>query len=83
MPEVQNYEAEVLPLLRLAGEYRKGTVECLSRVPATFFGTWNFNQKNVEPDFCSHRLSLWDQKVGRALLGRNYTTSQLPSARGG
>ena len=72
MAEIQNYEAEVLPLLRLWGEYGHGFLRALKQVPGTFYAVANFNLKSVEPDWCRQRLNLFDMKIARLLLGKNW-----------
>lgn len=70
--EIQNYESEVLPLLRLWGEYEQGFLQALEQLPGTFYAVANFNLKGVEPDWCHQRLKLFDMKIGRFLLGKNW-----------
>jgi len=72
MAEIQNYDSEVLPLLRLWGEYEHGFLQALKQVPGTFYAVANFNLKSVEPDWCRQRLNLFDMKIGRLLLGKNW-----------
>jgi hypothetical protein len=43
-------------------------VGCLSQLH--FFGVFNFNLHKLEPEWCSHRLNYFDQKIGRCLLGK-------------
>src|ERR1017187_754743 len=72
MPEVQNYMLEVAPLLRLGNEYKSGFLEMLKQAPGRFYGVVNFNLKNLEPSWCYQRLNLFDMKIARCLLGRNW-----------
>jgi hypothetical protein len=76
MPEVQNYMLEVAPLLRLGNEYKSGFLEMLQKTPGSIYGVANFNLKNLEPSWCYQRLNLFDMKIARCLLGRNW--SQMP-----
>jgi hypothetical protein len=73
IPDVQNFEAEVVPLLRLFNEYREGFIEGLQQVPGTFYAVANFNLKGLEPEWCREKLNLFDMKVARSLLGRNWS----------
>jgi hypothetical protein len=72
MPEVQNYMLEVAPLLRLGHEYKSGFLEMLQQMPGSFYAVANFNLKNLEPSWCYQRLNLFDMKIARCLLGRNW-----------
>jgi hypothetical protein len=72
MPEVHNYMLEVAPLLRLGREYKSGFLEALQKTPGTFYAVANFNLKNLEPHWCYQRLNLFDMKIARCLLGRNW-----------
>jgi hypothetical protein len=72
MPDVQNYMLEVAPLLRLGNEYQSGFLEMLQQAPGGFYGVVNFNLKNLEPSWCYQRLNLFDMKIARCLLGRNW-----------
>ncbi len=76
MPEVQNYILEVAPLLRLGHEYKSGFLEMLQKAPGSIYAVANFNLKSLEPDWCYQRLNLFDMKVARCLLGRNW--SRMP-----
>jgi hypothetical protein len=73
MVEVQNYESDVLPLLRLYSSYKHGFIESRIRVPGTFFAVANFNLRDLEPDWCKSKLNLFDMKIARTLLGRNWS----------
>jgi hypothetical protein len=72
MPEVQNYILEVAPLLRLGREYKSGFLEMLHKAPGSFYAVANFNLKNLEPNWCYQRINLFDMKVARCLLGKNW-----------
>lgn len=72
MPEVQNYMLEVAPLLRLGREYKTGFLEALQKAPGTFYAVANFNLKNLEPNWCYQRINLFDMKMARRLLGKNW-----------
>jgi hypothetical protein len=72
MTEIQNYESEVLPLIRLWGEYKQGFLQALKQVPGTFYAVANFNLKDVEPAWCHERFNLYDMKIARLLLGKNW-----------
>ena len=78
MAEIQNYESEVVPLLRLWGEYETGFSQMLQRVPGSFYAVANFNLPSLEPDWCRQRINLFDMKVARMLLGKRW--SQKPDA---
>jgi hypothetical protein len=73
MPEVQNYILEVAPLLRLGHEYKSGFLEMLQRTPGSIYAVANFNLKNLEPSSCYQRFNLFDMKIARCLLGRNWS----------
>ena len=71
--EIQNYDSEVLPLLRLRRDYKDAFIQLLRNVPGTFYAVANFNLKSVEPDWCRQRLNLFDMKIARCLLGKNWS----------
>jgi len=73
MAEDYNYESDVLPLLRLKANYKHAFIEGLIRMPGIFFGVVNFNLRSIEPDWCRQRLNLFDMKIARCLLGRNWS----------
>ena len=73
MPEIQNYASEVLPLLRLWNAYNQGFLQMLRQVPGTFYAGANFNLKGVQPEWCRQRLNLFDMKLARCLLGKNWS----------
>jgi hypothetical protein len=78
MPEVQNYEAEVRPLLRLWKDYKDGFLQSLKDVPGSIYAVANFNMKVVEPEWCGQKFNLFDMKIARRLLGKNW--SRQPEA---
>src|SRR5438874_12812039 len=78
MPEVQNYETEVLPLLRVRKDYKDAFIQTLKGVPGNLYAVANFNMRSVEPEWCGQLLNLFDMKIGRLLLGKNW--SQKPEA---
>jgi len=80
IPEVQNYEAEVLPLLRLRRDYKDGFLQTLKEAPGNFYAVANFNLKSVEPEWCGQKFNLFDMKIARCLLGKNWSR-QPESAR--
>jgi hypothetical protein len=73
MAEVQNYETDVLPLLRLHWDYQDGFLQMLKQAPGNLYAVANFNLKAVEPDWCRQRLNLFDMKIARCLLGKNWS----------
>ena len=73
MPEVHNYEADVLPLIRLWGEYQEGFTHLLQQVPGNFYAVANFNLRHVEPGWCRQKLNFFDMKIGRLLLGKHWS----------
>jgi hypothetical protein len=73
MAEVHNYVSEVVPLLRLYGNYKHAFVEGLKRTPGNFYAVANFNLVDVEPEWCKHQLNLFDMKIARLLLKRNWS----------
>jgi hypothetical protein len=73
MGEVQNYVTEVLPLLRLRRDYKDGFMQLLRETPGSFYAVANFNLPNVEPDWCRQRLNLFDTKIARRFLGKNWS----------
>lgn len=73
MAEVQNYVAEVLPLLRLRKDYKDGFLQVLREAPGTFYAVANFNLTAAEPEWCRQRLNLFDMKISRCLLGKNWS----------
>ena len=73
MPEIQNYMIEVAPLLRLGHDYRAGFLASLQKTPGNFYAVANFNLRNLEPEWCFHRLNLFDMKVARCILGKNWS----------
>jgi hypothetical protein len=73
MPEVQNYEAEVLPLLRLRRDYKDGFLQSLKDVPGNIYAVANINLKTVEPELCGQKFNLFDMKIARCLLGKNWS----------
>lgn len=73
MPEMQNYESEVLPLLRLWGVYKQGFVQSLQQVPGSFYAVANFNLRGIEPDWCRQRLNYFDMKIAHRLHGKNWS----------
>src|SRR5579883_1944839 len=73
MAEVQNYVAEVLPLLRLRRDYKDGFLQVLRNLPGSFYAVANFNLPMVEPEWCRQRLNLFDMKIARCLLGKNWS----------
>jgi len=78
MPEVQNYESDVLPLTRLYANYKHAFIEGLIKVPGTFYAVANFNLPGLEPDWCYQRLNLFDMKVGRRLHGKHWCMTPDP-----
>jgi hypothetical protein len=80
MPEVQNYVAEVLPLLRLRKDYKDGFLQVLRKAPGSFYAVANFNLPRIEPEWCRQRFNLFDMKIARSLLGKNWS-KQPPSER--
>jgi hypothetical protein len=80
MADVQNYDSEVLPLLRLRRDYKDGFLQSLKEVPGTFYAVANFNLRSVEPEWCGQKLNLFDMKIARSLLGKNWSR-QPESAR--
>jgi hypothetical protein len=72
LAEIQNYDSEVLPLLRLWREYEHGFGEMLQRVPGSFYAVANFNRIGSEPDWCRQRINLFDMKIARLLLGKHW-----------
>ncbi len=80
MPDVQNYETEVLPLLRLRKDYKDGFLQALKETPGNFYAVANFNLRSVEPEWCGQRINLFDMKLARCLLGKNWSR-QPESAR--
>jgi hypothetical protein len=72
MPEVQNYMLEVAPLLKLGRKYKSGFLEALQRATGSFYAVANFNLKNLEPYWCYQRLNLFDMKMARCLIGKNW-----------
>ena len=72
MAEVQNYHTEVLPLLKVYDEYRQGFLEAVQQVPGTFYAVANFNLPSLEPRWCRERINLFDMKISRCLLGKNW-----------
>jgi hypothetical protein len=73
MAEVQNYIADVLPLLRLRGDYKDAFLQILQGVPGSFYAVANFNLPTVEPEWCRQRLNLFDMRIARCLLGKNWS----------
>ncbi len=73
MPDVQNYDSDTLPLLRLGRNYKHGFIESLIAVPGNIYAVANFNQKGLEPDWCRKKFNLFDMKVARCLLGSNWS----------
>jgi hypothetical protein len=71
--EVQNYVVEVLPLLRLRRDYKDAFLQMLQGVPGSFYAVANFNLPTVEPEWCRQRLNLFDMKIARRLLGKNWS----------
>lgn len=71
--DVQNYEMDVLPLLAMWKKYRAGFRELLNGVPGTFYAVANFNLSALEPNWCRERLNLFDMKIARCLLGKNWS----------
>jgi len=80
MADFQNYETEVLPLLRLRREYKNGFIQTLKDAPGTFYAVANFNQRSVEPEWCRQKINLFDMKTARCLLGKHWSR-QPESAR--
>jgi hypothetical protein len=72
MADVQNYMLDVVPLLRLRRDYKDGFVQSLQQVPGSFYAVANFNLPSLEPDWCRKRLNLFDMKIARCLLGKNW-----------
>jgi hypothetical protein len=72
--DVVNYESEVLPLIRLFANYKHALIEGLIQMPGTFYGVINFNLKDIEPDWCRKKLNLFDMKLSRSLVGRNWSS---------
>lgn len=80
MPEIQNYESDVLPLMRSWSEYKQGFQQALQQVPGNFYAVVNFNLRTVEPEWCGQRINFFDMKSARCLLGKNWSR-QPESAR--
>lgn len=78
MAEIQNYQQEVLPLLKLWDEYKMGFNHVLQQVPGNFYAVANFNMRSLEPDWCRQRINLFDIKIARMLLGKRW--SQKPDS---
>jgi hypothetical protein len=72
MPEVQNYESEVLPFMRLYANYKHAFIEGLIKIPGKFYAVANFNLPGLEPDWCYQKLNLFDMKIGRRLHGKHW-----------
>lgn len=72
VPEMQNYESDVLPLTRLYANYKHAFIEGLIKVPGNFYAVANFNLPGLEPEWCYERLNLFDMKVGRRLHGKHW-----------
>ena len=82
MAEVQNFSSEVLPLLRLSSAYKDGFLQVLQAAPGNLYAVANFNLKSVEPAWCRQKLNLFDVKIARLLLGKNWSNkphSERPS----
>ena len=73
MPEVQNYETDVLPLLRVRRDYKDAFIQTLTNVPGNLYAVANFNMRSVEPEWCGQRMNLFDMKIARKLLGKNWS----------
>ncbi len=80
MPEVQNYESDILPLMRLWKDYKDGFLQTLKERPGNFYAVANFNLKSVEPDWCGQKINLFDMKIARHLIGKHWSR-QPESAR--
>ncbi len=72
MAEVHNYVSEVVPLLRLRRDYKSGFLHMLREAPGNFYAVANFNLPSLEPEWCRQRINLFDMKVARRLLGKNW-----------
>jgi hypothetical protein len=71
--EVHNYVSEVLPLLRMWGEYRRGFERVLAEAPGTLYAVANFNDHRARPEWCRERINFFDMKIGRCLLGKHWS----------
>jgi hypothetical protein len=94
MPEIQNYQSEILPFLLPCPEdgseqdgqkrislwqaYEDGFRQALMGMPGTFYAVANFNLRGLEPEWCYQRLNLFDMKVARRIHGKNW--SKLPDS---
>jgi hypothetical protein len=72
-PDVLNYQSQMLPFLQGWPAYAKAFVEMLLHIPANVYGVSNFNSPSAEPDWCRGRLNLFDMKINRCLLGKNWS----------
>ncbi len=61
-------------------DYKNGFRQALIETPGTFYAVANFNLRSVEPEWCGHKLNLFDMKLGRSLLGKHWSR-QPESAR--
>lgn len=66
------------PFLRHWRAYRDGFREMLVKFPANFYAVANFNCHDIEPAWCRAQLNFLDMKLGRLLLGKNW--SRKPSS---
>jgi hypothetical protein len=73
MADVQNYDTDVLPLLKLYRLYKEAFIHSLMLVPGTFYAVANFNMRDLAPESCRQRINYFDQKIARSLLGKNWS----------
>jgi hypothetical protein len=71
IPDVWNYESQMLPFLHRWQDYKEGFIEMLTKFPAQFYAVANFHSWSIEPEECRKRFNLFDLKLGRSLLGRH------------
>jgi hypothetical protein len=74
-----NYYHDDLPLLKRSKDYREGNRQIWRDFKGQFYGVFNFNLKELTPEWCRPKLNFFDMKVAERLLGKNW--SREPASR--
>jgi hypothetical protein len=80
MPDVLNYESQMLPVLRHWRDYEIGFQQMILAQPGTLYAVANFNLPFLEPAWCRKRINEFDMKLSSLLLGKNWSKTP-PSDR--